>query len=152
MVLMAGSFACGLLFGFGLLVSGMINPEKVLGFLDIFGAWDPSLAVVMAVAVTITGVGYALARGHEKPLISGRHFWPPEAGIDRDLIVGAAMFGVGWGLVGLCPGPAISNLATLSPEVMVFVAAMIAGMIARDVMARREGAQSSASATSQQES
>jgi uncharacterized membrane protein YedE/YeeE len=152
MVLMAGSFACGLLFGFGLLVSGMINPEKVLGFLDIFGAWDPNLAVVMAVALAVTGAGYALARGHERPLIADRHFWPPDAGIDRDLIVGAAMFGIGWGLVGLCPGPAISNLATLSPEVMVFVAAMIAGMIARDARARREGAQPSASATSQQES
>jgi uncharacterized protein len=149
MVLMVGSFACGLLFGFGLLVSDMINPEKVLGFLDIFGAWDPSLAVVMAVAVTITGVGYALARGHAKPLIAGNHFWPQEAGIDRDLIVGAAMFGIGWGLVGLCPGPAISNLATLSPEVMVFVAAMIAGMIVRDAMARREGKQPDATAASQ---
>jgi uncharacterized membrane protein YedE/YeeE len=149
MVLMVGSFACGLLFGFGLLVSGMINPQKVLGFLDIFGAWDPSLAVVMAAAVTVTGAGYALARGHQKPLIADHHFWPPDAGIDRDLIVGAGLFGIGWGLVGLCPGPAISNLATLSPEVMVFVAAMIAGTITRDAMARRGGAQASTAAASE---
>jgi uncharacterized protein len=134
------SLVCGLIFGFGLLISGMVNPQKVLGFLDIFGAWDPSLAVVMAAALVVTYAGYAIARGRTQPLFADRHFWPTGSVIDRNLIVGAALFGAGWGLVGLCPGPALENLVTLSPKVLVFVAAMIIGMYARDTLARREGA------------
>jgi uncharacterized membrane protein YedE/YeeE len=132
-------------FGFGLLISGMVNPQKVLGFLDIFGAWDPSLAVVMAVALVITYAGYAVARGRAGPLFADRHFWPAGSMIDRNLVAGAALFGAGWGLVGLCPGPALENLVTLSPQVLLFVAAMIVGMIARDALARREGSRPVAS-------
>ena len=141
MALVIGSLVCGLIFGLGLLESGMMNTQKVLGFLDIFGAWDPSLAVVMAVALIVTYAGYAIARGQQQPLFASRHLWPSGAMIDRNLIAGAVMFGIGWGLVGLCPGPALANLATLSPKVLVFVVAMIVGMMARDALARREGAQ-----------
>ncbi len=140
MALTLASLACGLVFGFGLLISGMVNPQKVLGFLDIFGAWDPSLAVVMAAALVVTYAGYAVALGRDRPVFAASHFWPTGSVIDRNLIAGAALFGAGWGLVGLCPGPALENFVTLSPKVLVFVAAMIVGMYARDSLARREGA------------
>src|SRR6266487_2512089 len=120
---------CGLIFGAGLLISGMVQPTKVLGFLDIFGAWDPSLAVVMAAALAVSIPGFRLANGRSRPLLATRSFWPTRSDIDRRLIIGAALFGIGWGLVGLCPGPAIESLATLSPGVFVFVAAMAAGIL-----------------------
>jgi uncharacterized membrane protein YedE/YeeE len=142
-----GSFVCGLIFGIGLLVSGMVSPVKVLGFLDIFGAWDPSLAVVMVAALAVTSVGYALVRRRERPMFAERNLWPTSSEIDRNLVAGAALFGAGWGLVGLCPGPALENLATLSPKVFVFVAAMVAGMALRDVLQRREGSRPAAPIT-----
>ena len=123
---------CGLIFGAGLLISGMVQPTKVLGFLDIFGAWDPSLAVVMAAALAVSIPGFRLASGRSRPLLETQNFWPTKNQIDRPLIVGAALFGVGWGLVGLCPGPALESLATLSPGVLVFVAAMAGGMTLHD--------------------
>ena len=131
------SFGCGLLFGIGLLISGMTQPTKVLGFLDIFGQWDPTLVFVMAGAVTVSTAGYALARRTTRPALVARHIWPDRSDIDRPLIVGSVLFGVGWGLVGLCPGPALVNLATLSPAVIVFVLAMIAGMIVQDLWQSR---------------
>ncbi|HVG51566.1 MAG TPA: DUF6691 family protein [Xanthobacteraceae bacterium] len=137
-----GSLVCGLIFGIGLLISGMVSPAKVLAFLDIFGAWDPSLLVVMAAALVVTYGGYALARGQANPLFEEKHFWPANAGIDGKLVAGAAIFGLGWGLSGLCPGPALENIVTLSPKLLVFVAAMIVGMYARDWQAR-EGSQPS---------
>lgn len=124
---------CGLIFGAGLLISGMVQPTKVLGFLDIFGAWDPSLAVVMAAALAVSVPGFVLARRRERPWLAGQYFWPSKSGIDLALVVGAGLFGVGWGLVGLCPGPALESLATLSPGVIVFVVAMAAGTIAHDM-------------------
>jgi len=124
---------CGLIFGAGLLISGMVQPTKVLGFLDIFGAWDPSLAVVMAAALAVSVPGFRLAGGHERPWLAGQFFLPGKSGIDLPLVAGAALFGVGWGLVGLCPGPALESLATLSPGIIVFVVAMAAGMIAHDI-------------------
>jgi len=133
MPLMLAAFVSGLVFGLGLLVSGMMQPAKVLGFLDIFGAWDPTLAVVMAAALTVTAIGFVLARRRAAPLFGSENLWPTKSDIDRPLVVGAALFGVGWGLVGLCPGPALENLATLSPQVIVFVIAMAAGMVAHDV-------------------
>jgi uncharacterized protein len=126
------SLLCGLIFGAGLLISGMVQPTKVLGFLDIFGAWDPSLAVVMAAALAVAVPGFRLADRGARPWFAGEYFRPGKSGIDLPLVAGAAMFGVGWGLVGLCPGPALEGLATLSPGVIVFVVAMAAGMIAHD--------------------
>jgi uncharacterized membrane protein YedE/YeeE len=122
------SLLCGLLFGAGLLISGMTQPAKVLGFLDIFGRWDPTLAFVMAGALTVTAGGYVLARRQERPFLAPRHLWPTRKDIDRPLVAGAVLFGIGWGLVGFCPGPALANLAGLSPRVILFVLAMIGGM------------------------
>jgi uncharacterized membrane protein YedE/YeeE len=124
---------CGLVFGTGLLISGMVQPGKVLGFLDIFGAWDPSLAVVMASALAVAVPGFMLARIRPRPVLAGQYFWPIKSGIDAPLVVGAGLFGVGWGLVGLCPGPALESLATLSPGVVVFVIAMAGGMLVHDI-------------------
>jgi uncharacterized membrane protein YedE/YeeE len=119
---------CGLIFGAGLLISGMVQPTKVLGFLDIFGAWDPSLAVVMAAALAVSVPGFMLAKRRSQPWLASQYFWPGKSEIDLPLVAGAALFGVGWGLVGLCPGPALESLATLSPGVIVFAVAMAAGM------------------------
>jgi uncharacterized protein len=130
------SLLCGFVFGWGLFISGMMRPDKVLGFLDIFaipsGKWDPSLAVVMAAALAITGVGYALLR-RGTPIFETQSHWPTQTAIDRPLAAGSILFGVGWGLVGLCPGPAIANLATLSSPVIVFVIAMAVGTLVHDV-------------------
>ena len=131
------SFLCGLIFGSGLMISGMTQPAKVLGFLDVFGRWDPTLAAVMAGALAISSVGYALARRQIRPVIAAQHFWPKRTDIDRSLVVGSMLFGIGWGLAGLCPGPALENLASLSPRVFIFVMAMIAGMSVLDLWQRR---------------
>ena len=138
------SLVCGFVFGCGLVVSGMIQPAKVLGFLDFFGipsgAWDPSLAVVMAAALAVAGLGYALL-GTRPPLFEQQSLWPTKKDIDSSLLSGALLFGIGWGLVGLCPGPAIVDLSTLSLPVIVFVIAMVIGMLAHDLWpARAAGA------------
>jgi uncharacterized membrane protein YedE/YeeE len=137
------SLVCGFVFGWGLFISGMIRPDKVLNFLDVFaipsGNWDPSLAVVMAAALAVTVGGYALAR-RRTPIFEARYQWPTQTLIDRPLIVGSVLFGVGWGLVGLCPGPAIENLASLSPSVIIFVIAMAAGTIGHDFWYARSAA------------
>jgi len=124
---------CGLIFGAGLLISGMVQPTKVLGFLDILGAWDPSLAVVMAAALAVSVPGFMLVNQRAQPWLAGQFSWPTRTEIDLPLVTGAALFGVGWGLVGLCPGPALESLATLSPGVIVFVVAMAAGMALHDI-------------------
>jgi uncharacterized membrane protein YedE/YeeE len=126
------SLLCGLIFGSGLLISGMAQPAKILAFLDIFGAWDPSLAVVMLAALAVAVPGFRLARSRAQPILTSGSFWPTKSGIDRPLVIGSALFGIGWGLVGLCPGPALESLATLSPGVIVFVVAMAAGMVLND--------------------
>jgi hypothetical protein len=131
------SFVCGLVFGFGLLFSGMTQPAKILGFLDVLGRWDPTLLFVMVGALAVTSLGYALARRRPKPLFAPRSLWPTRTDIDRPLVVGSVLFGVGWGLSGLCPGPAIENLASLSPRLIVFVMAMAAGMVLQDFWQRR---------------
>jgi uncharacterized protein len=129
------SLVCGFIFGWGLFISGMILPTKILGFLDILaipsGNWDPSLAVVMVAALAVTGIGYTLVRPRP-PLFASQSEWPTQTAIDRPLVAGSVLFGIGWGLVGLCPGPAIENLATLSPGVIVFVVAMAVGMAGRN--------------------
>jgi uncharacterized membrane protein YedE/YeeE len=129
---MLSAFAAGLLFGLGLVVSQMVNPAKVLGFLDVFGAWDPSLALVMAGAVAVAAFGFRAAQRRGNPVLAPRPESPTRRNIDARLVAGAVLFGVGWGLVGLCPGPALTALP-LGPwlglwQVWVFVAAMLAGM------------------------
>jgi uncharacterized membrane protein YedE/YeeE len=123
-------------FGWGLTVSGMIQPAKVLGFLDVFGipsdTWDPSLAVVMAAGLTVASIGYALVR-QRPPLFEKKSLWPTKKDIDQPLLFGALLFGAGSGLVGLCPGPAVANLATLSLSVAIFVIAMALGMLIHDL-------------------
>jgi hypothetical protein len=118
----------GLLFGLGLVISGMANPAKVLNFLDLAGSWDPSLAFVMAGAVAVTFIGYKLVFRQTRPLLAARFHLPEMKQIDRRLALGAGIFGVGWGLSGFCPGPAITSLPLLAKGTLVFVPAMLAGM------------------------
>src|SRR5215471_18400882 len=101
MIILA-SFGCGLIFGCGLLISGMVQPTKVLAFLDIFGAWDPTLAVVMATALLVSVPGFMLAKQRERPVLAAQNAWPTKTAIDRPLMIGSTLFGIGWGLVGLC--------------------------------------------------
>lgn len=122
------SFAVGLLFGLGLLVSQMANPAKVLAFLDIFGDWDPSLAFVMAGAVAVSALGYVLARRRGAPVLATKLEIPTRRELDPPLVLGAAIFGIGWGLIGLCPGPALTILTVAPEQAGLFVAAMLAGM------------------------
>ncbi|MEZ5891692.1 MAG: DUF6691 family protein [Parvularculaceae bacterium] len=122
------SFLIGLLFGLGLVVSQMVNPEKIVGFLDIAGNWDPSLIVVMASALVTTFIGYRLVLAREKPVLEPSFQIPTKTVIDRPLIVGAGVFGVGWGLAGLCPGPGIAALSVGGAAIWAYVAAMLAGM------------------------
>ena len=133
----ATPFLVGLVFGLGLCLSGMTDPAKVLGFLDVLGAWDPSLAVVMAAALIVTRIGIAIVQRRGQPFLPGKCDWPTKTKIDPPLVFGSMLFGVGWGLVGLCPGPALVNLATLSPQVLVFVVAMLTGMALHDLWQRR---------------
>ena len=119
---------CGILFGLGLVVSDMINPARVLAFLDVTGAWDPSLARVLGGALVPSGLAYVIRRRMTAPVVMPVFEVPAGAIIDRRLVIGAALFGAGWGIVGLCPGPAIAALTTLRWEVLVFVVSMIAGM------------------------
>jgi uncharacterized membrane protein YedE/YeeE len=139
------SFLCGLVFGLGLLISGMTQPDKVLGFLDVLGRWDPTMGFVMAGALAVTATGFALLRRRTRPLLAAQLQWPTRTDIDRPLVLGAILFGAGWGLAGLCPGPALANLATLSPRVLVFVAAMALGMLLQDFWQKRAPAVTAAS-------
>lgn len=119
----------GLLFGLGLLISGLVDPAKVQNFLDLFGAWDPSLAFVMAGAVATTFLGYRIAWRRPAPLLAPQFRLPAgTAVIDRPLMLGAAIFGIGWGLTGFCPGPAIVSIPLLASGTLVFVPAMLAGI------------------------
>jgi uncharacterized membrane protein YedE/YeeE len=124
----AMGFAAGLIFGLGLVVSGMSDPAKVLNFLDLFGTWDPSLAFVMAGAVAVTFVGYGVTLGQPRPLFDAAFHLPAAKDLDPSLLVGAAVFGLGWGLAGFCPGPAFTALPLLAQGTLVFVPAMILGM------------------------
>ncbi|MFI5317330.1 MAG: DUF6691 family protein [Myxococcota bacterium] len=122
------ALASGLLFGAGLFVSGMTNPAKVIGFLDVAGAWDPSLAFVMGGALGVNALGFALTRRRARPLFAESFALPTASDLDFALVAGSLLFGVGWGLVGLCPGPALAGLARGVLPVYVFVAAMALGM------------------------
>lgn len=126
----AASIICGLIFGAGLVISDMINPGRVLAFLDVAGNWDPSLAFVMGGALVPSAVAYIIRGGRSAPLLDSRFDVPANASIDWRLVSGAVLFGLGWGLVGLCPGPAIAALSTGRWEAILFVAAMLVGMSA----------------------
>ena len=147
MALTIASFVVGLVFGLGLLVSGMTEPSKVFGFLDIFGAWDATLAFVIAGAVAVSAIGFALARSRGAPLLAPSFAWPTRREIDAPLIIGSALFGVGWGLAGICPGPALVDLAGLSAPIIVFVAAMVLGMFGYELWQRRHVSVEAAAST-----
>ncbi|MFC3457914.1 DUF6691 family protein [Massilia haematophila] len=122
------SFGIGLLFGLGLIVSGMTNPAKVLGFLDLAGRWDPSLLFVMGGAIAVAAIGFAFAGRRRQAVLGGPIRMPTATAIDRRLVLGSVAFGIGWGLAGFCPGPAIASLAAGAIEPLIFTAAMVAGM------------------------
>lgn len=127
MLALAAALGAGVLFGIGLVVSQMINPGKVLAFLDVAGRWDPSLALVMVGALAVAAPGFRLSQARGRPAAGGQFDAPAKRTIDRDLLFGASIFGVGWGLVGFCPGPAIASLAFGRIESLIFVLAMLAG-------------------------
>ena len=131
------ALAAGLIFGLGLLWSGMGNPAKVQNFLDVFGSWDPSLGLVMGGAIAVGLVAFAWAKRQKTALLGAVMQLPGNTVIDRPLLTGAALFGIGWGLAGFCPGPALMNLSTLQPQVALFVAAMVVGMLAQHLWAKR---------------
>ena len=135
----AASFACGALFGLGLALSGMTDPAVVLGFLDIAGRWNPALAFVMAGALAVAAIGFRLAGARAAPLLARSFHVPAASAIDARLVAGAALFGLGWGLAGYCPGPAIASLVAAAPGTIVFVAAMLAGMAATRIWLARAG-------------
>lgn len=122
------AFAVGLLFGLGLIVAGMTDPSKVLGFLDLSGAWDPSLAFVMGGAILVGLGAFALAGRRTRSFLGGAMQLPSSTAIDRRLVIGSLLFGAGWGLAGFCPGPAIVSLGAGQSKAALFVLAMVAGM------------------------
>jgi len=126
----------GLIFGFGLVVSGMANPSKVLNFLDVFGAFDPSLIFVMAGAVLVSFVGYRLVWQRTAPWLAGEFTKTVSGSIDGRLVVGAVLFGIGWGLVGFCPGPALASLTFGGLSALLFVMAMVIGMMTARLLSR----------------
>ncbi|MFY3385921.1 DUF6691 family protein [Paracidovorax sp. MALMAid1276] len=121
-------FAVGLIFGLGLIVSGMTDPGKVLGFLDLAGLWDPSLALVMGGAIAVGVLAFAVAKKRTTAFLGGAMQLPASRDIDRRLVVGSLIFGVGWGIAGFCPGPAIVSAGAGQPKAIVFVIAMLMGM------------------------
>ena len=131
------SLLAGLIFGIGLIVSGMANPAKVLGFLDLFGRWDPSLALVMAGAIAVGAIGFAFASRRQLSLLGVPMSLPTERTVDKRLVLGSVVFGVGWGLAGFCPGPALVALGAVRMEAVVFVASMVAGMLLFSGIERR---------------
>jgi uncharacterized protein len=130
-------FAVGLLFGIGLIISGMTDPSKVLGFLDLFGAWDPSLAFVMGGAILVGLGAFAVARKRTTSFLGDAMRLPQSTDIDRRLVLGGLVFGAGWGLAGFCPGPALVSLGAGQVKAAVFVLAMLAGMGLFEVFERR---------------
>jgi uncharacterized membrane protein YedE/YeeE len=131
------SFLTGLLFGVGLIVSGMTDPSKIIGFLDLAGAWDPSLAFVMGGAVLVGTAGFSLAERRPTSVLGGLRQLPGKQGINARLILGSATFGVGWGLGGFCPGPAVVAFGAGYDQAVVFVIAMLAGMVMYEFTERR---------------
>lgn len=132
------AFVAGLLFAVGLGVAGMTDPRKVLAFLDVFhGDWDPSLAFVMVGAIAIYATAYRLLKTRAAPRFDSRFHWPPYASVDGKLILGSVLFGIGWGLSGLCPGPSVVAVVTGSPALLLSAGAMLAGMLAHRALMRK---------------
>lgn len=129
-------FVIGLLFGWGLLISGMTDPGKVLGFLDLAGAWDPSLAFVMGGAVLIGLAGFSLAKKRTRSFLGGAMHLPTSRDIDRRLVLGSLTFGAGWGLAGFCPGPGLVSMGAGEPKAVLFVVSMIGGMLLFEALTR----------------
>jgi uncharacterized protein len=134
------SLLAGLVFGLGLIVSGMANPAKVLGFLDLGGAWDPSLAFVMAGAIGVGLIAFAVARRRTRSFLGGAMQLPTSRDIDRRLVIGSALFGMGWGVAGFCPGPGLVALGMGEVKAVVFVVAMLVGMGMFELLERRKQA------------
>jgi uncharacterized membrane protein YedE/YeeE len=130
------AFGAGLVFGIGLVVSGMANPAKVLGFLDLFGRWDPSLALVMAGAIGVSLPAFALAGRRTQTFLATPLKLPAARDIDKRLVLGSVAFGIGWGLAGFCPGPALVAIGAGQAKALVFVGAMLAGMAAFELVER----------------
>ncbi len=128
----AVALLCGAIFGFGLALSGMMNPMRVRGFLDVFGNWNPALAFVLGGAVFVAAAGVAVMRRMARPLLNPTFLLPAAAGIDMRLLLGSAMFGIGWGIAGFCPGPALAALSLGLWKAWIFVIAMVLGMIVHD--------------------
>lgn len=129
MKLPLSTFIAGLLFGAGLTVSQMVNPDKVISFLDLAGDWDPSLAFVMGGALIVTFIGYKLILKNAAPFFEKKFRLPTRKDIDSPLIIGAALFGIGWGVAGLCPGPALANLSFAGYNGLIFVASMLVSIV-----------------------
>ena len=133
------AFIAGVTFGIGLLAAGMANPAKVLGFLDLAGAWDPSLALVMVAAIGVAFLPFRWARAQGCSLLGAPMQLPGKRELDRRLIGGSLLFGIGWGIAGICPGPAVAILLTGRWQVLLFVAAMLVGMVVFAALERRCG-------------
>jgi len=130
------AFVTGLLFGLGLILSGMTDPTKVTGFLDIAGSWNPSLIFVMGGAILVAMVAFRIAGTRTHALLGGAMHLPTARQIDKRLILGGVIFGIGWGLAGYCPGPALASLATGGSKPLIFVLAMLAGMATYEILSR----------------
>ncbi len=123
------SYISGLVFGIGILTSGMANPAKVLNFFDVAGTWDPSLGFVMVAALTVAATGYRFVFRRAAPFFEPKFYVPTGGSIDRPLILGAVVFGIGWAIAGFCPGAAVPAIATMRSEVLIFMAALVVGMM-----------------------
>ncbi|NVP57794.1 YeeE/YedE family protein [Mycoplana rhizolycopersici] len=135
---LGAALASGIVFGFGLSLSGMLNPARVQGFLDVFGAWDPSLAFVLGGAVVVAFIGVQVMKRMRHPAFDDSFHVPTSRRIDAPLIIGSALFGLGWGIGGFCPGPAVASLSMGIPQTVLFVVAMLVGMTLHDrVWSRR---------------
>jgi uncharacterized membrane protein YedE/YeeE len=131
-------YLIGVLFGLGLMISGMTNPAKILAFLDLSGAWDPSLIFVMGGAVLVGLIAFYLAKNRTQSFLGGAMHMPTRRDIDRPLLIGSAMFGLGWGLAGFCPGPALVSLGSGELKALVFVIAMLGGMLLFDFVGQKK--------------
>jgi len=135
--LSVSAFVCGLLFGLGLLMAGMANPAKVLGFLDIAGLWDPSLALVMVGGIIVAFIAFTISKKMPQSLLNTKFNWPEATAITRPLLIGSILFGLGWGLVGLCPGPALVLAGSGAIEGLIFVVFMLIGFRLADLVQAR---------------